>query len=205
MNTKILTIHARNQMRTVWEMSKFRYTAPYDIQTHNPALKLSFIAVAIGCALFAIYDYLNYSSELLYGYIDESMSRSTYVLIYTIIGIVGLVLSYVAFFALAIPLGFSSRIWHAIIAFNWWSLMMAFFVFPILLFFMTMEENNPFLSPAIALYWVLFLLLLWKTIMITSHALRVGKISATLLSIVSMAAYYGAMHLGLQQFGITFF
>jgi len=63
MNAKVLLIHARNQIRTVWLMSGTRFGSPYDIQIRNPSLALSLLAVLAAQCLTAMYDYLNYTVD----------------------------------------------------------------------------------------------------------------------------------------------
>lgn len=203
MSPRVLFIHARNQIRTVWLMTGRRFSSPYDIQTRNPSLALSFLALLAGYALMGVYDYLYYPADLLAGLVPEDMTRLEYVAVYGASYLLGVLLAYGALFLLAIPLGYSKRFWHGLIALNWWNLIVAFAIFPLLLFLLVMGEDDPFISPFIALLFFVFIVIVWKSVLLIRHALRTTLGKAVLLSVVSILAQVVAVIFGMQMAGIS--
>lgn len=203
MSPKVLFIHARNQIRTVWLMTGRRFSSPYDIQTRNPSLAFSFVALLIGYGLIAVYDYLNYPTDLIGGYIPEDMSRLSYVTTLGASNLLSIVLSYGALFLLAMPLCYAERFWHAFIALNWWGLMATFATLPLLLFGLLLGDEDPFLSPLLALLFLVFVVIIWKTILLNRHVLRVNSAKAVLLTLVFIIVQVGAMALVYQMAGIS--
>lgn len=205
MSPKVLFIHARNQIRTVWLMTGSRYASSYDIQTRNPSLVLSIVALLLGYVLFAVYDYLYYPTELLAGMIPVDMSRTAYVAIYSASYLLGILLAYGALFLLAMPMGYSKRFWHGLIALNWWNLIIAFAIFPLLLIMLLMSDDDPFLSPLIAFLFFIFILIVWKSILLIRHVLRISSAKAVLLTLVFISAQLGVMAIVLEMAGISLF
>jgi len=203
MNLKVLLIHARNQIRTVWLMSGRRFASPYEIQTRNPSLGLSFAALLLAYGLYAIHDYFYYPVDLLAGLIPQDMPQATYMAVYAASYLLGSALAYGALFLLAIPLGYTTRFWHGLIALNWWSLMVAFAIFPLLLFSLVLADDDPFLSPLIALIFLIFIVIVFKSFQLIRHALRTTSAKAALLTLVSIIAQITAMVLVTRLVGIS--
>lgn len=202
MSPKVLFIHARNQIRTVWLMTGRRFSSPFEIQTRNPSVTLSIIALLAGYALFAVYDYLYYPTDLINGFIHESVSRTAYVATYFFAYLAGAAFAYGALFALAIPLKYAKRFWHGFIALNWWSAIVTFAIFPAMLLLLLMSDDDPFLSPFMALLVFVFIVIIWKTVLLVRHSLRVGTGKAVLLSVLSAAVQFGVMALLTHWSGI---
>ncbi len=202
MNAGVFFIHARNQMRTVWLMTSYRFSSPYDIQTRNPGLTMSLLAVLAGFVLFASHDYLYYPQDLLAGYVDQGTSRATYLLAYSFGYIAGLALTYLAYFLLAVPMAFAARYWYGLIALNWWTLMVAFGLYPLLLFMLLLEEDDPFLSPALALLLAVFVVVVWKSLNIARHAFRISVAKAVVLVLVGIMVQAGVLYLVVTSAGI---
>ncbi len=174
MNSKVLLLHAMNQMRTTWLMTGIRFVSPYDIQAKNPALMLSFLALVAGYLVLGLYDYLFYPRDVFGGYVDSGVSRMAYVFAFQVAYWAGIALAYLLLFFLAMPLGYSMRFWQGLIALNWWSVMVIPLLFPLLLLQLAVEENDSFHSPALAILLAALIFILWKTINLLKHSLKTG-------------------------------
>ncbi|MGB7288046.1 MAG: hypothetical protein WBC71_14045 [Salaquimonas sp.] len=186
MSPKVIWRHAMNQMRTVWLMSAGRFSSPYEVQTRNPSLKYSFIAILLSYLLFSLYDYVAYPLDVFNGYVTGGVSRRIYVFAYFVSYVLSIVLNYLVLFLLANPLGYAKRFWHGLIAYNWWTVMVVLAILPAFLMINLLEGNDAFLSPLIALFMVVFILILWRTINLLRHSLKVSLGKAILLTVLGL-------------------
>lgn len=202
MNPKVLLRHAMNQMRTTWLMSGNRFTAPYDIQARNPALTLSLVALAIGYLVLGLYDYLYYSRDMFGGYVEDGVSRLTYVSAFQFSYWIGTALAYLMLFLMAIPLGYSARFWQGLIALNWWSVMVIPVTFPLLLLLLTINENDAFYSPGLAVLLVAVIIIFWKSVNLLKHCLKTGYGKAVFLVLAGAGIQLSLAYLVLKAAGI---
>lgn len=184
MNIKVFLIHARNQIRTVWLMARARYVGSYDLQTRDPALVISFAALLLSFVLLGVFDHQNYAREVFDGYVDPSLSRNTYVLVYGFSYLIGTALGYLVLFLLAVPMGYAARFWHGLVALNWWTLLTTLVAVVALLLFQTLDGNDPFISVFIAVLIIGLIIIIWKTINLLTHVLKVKMSRAALLTLI---------------------
>ena len=205
MNAKVLLRHAMNQMRTTWLMSGNRFVSPYDIQAKNPALTLSFAALVTGYLVLGLYDYHYFPRDVFGGYVEDGVSRVSYVAAFQLAYWIGTVLACLMLFSLAIPLEYSSRFWQGLIALNWWSVMVIPLIFPLLVLLLTINEDDAFYSPALAVLVVVLIVVLWKSINLLKHSLKTGYdvaifLVAAITGMQTLSAYLVLSAAGIRLF-----